>query len=147
MNLNDKFWAAYKFSSYLKIFMLREGEGKSPQLLTKFSAAYKLFFLLTNFSLCVEILKLFQKFQGRGWTSPPTVLLTNSLAADKFSHSVHSEAWFHAFNLLFFWLVGQVHQGIDPSGPKSETEGLTILPCRLEDEVISCTYIWYFRST
>ena len=82
--------------------MLREGEGKSPQLLTKFSAAYKLFFLLTNFSLCVEILKLFKKFQGSGWASPPTVLLTNSLAADKFSHSVHSEAWFHAFNLLFF---------------------------------------------
>ena len=83
--------------------MLREGEGKSPQLLTKFSAAYKLFFFLIIFSLGVQILQLFKKFQGRGWASPPTVLLTNSLAADKFSHSVHSEAWFHAFNLLFFF--------------------------------------------
>ena len=81
--------------------MLWEGEGNSPQLLTKFSAAYKLFFLLTNFSLCVEIVRLFKKFQGRGWARPPTVLLTNSLAADKFADIVLSKAWSHAFHLFF----------------------------------------------
>ena len=53
----------------------------------------------------------------------------------------------HCTFFIFFLLSLQVHQGIDPWGHKSQTEGFTILPCRLENEVISCTDILYFSSS
>ena len=93
--------------------------------------AYKFFTLLKNFKggggqapqpWCLQILWLLTNFH------------TVYIVRHGFTHST----------FFFFWLLGQVHQGIDPWGPKSETEGLTILPCRLEDDLISCTYIWYF---
>ena len=54
--------------------------------------------LLTNFWCC---LKIFGLLEGRGWTSPPTLLLTISLAAEYFSYIGHSRAWSHAFNFFF----------------------------------------------
>ena len=140
----EKFSPLSKSWSSWYIFMLGEGEGKFPDLVKNSSPAYKLSLLLTNFWCCLQIFGLLQKHEGRGWASPPTLLLTISLAAE---YIVHSRAWSHAFKYIFFGLVAEVQQGIDPWGPKSETECFTIVPSWLGNELIPWTYILYFSSS
>ena len=118
--------SAYKFHSYLKIFMLREGEGKSPRLLTKFSAAYKLFFLLKNFCLCVQILHLFKNVKGGGGQAPQPCCLQILWLLTNF-HTVYRVR--HGFtHSTFFFLLDYYDRSTKESIPEGPSLRERVLP-------------------
>ena len=113
------------------------------QLLKNSFARLQIFLPAYKFLTCSRVVN------GRGvpapqvWCLQVLSLLTNFQTLYTVRHGPTHWTFFY----FYFWLLPQVHQGIDPWGHKSQTEGFTILPCRLEDEVISCTDILYFSSS
>lgn len=79
--------------------MVGEGGGIAHSCVEKFSSAYKLFSLLTNFCSCLQNVHLLKNFQGRGCRSPPRLQVTNCYGVDTF---VREGEIFSCFQILKF---------------------------------------------